>query len=111
MKSKQVRRLKLVTLVAMLAAALGSVGCRQAPSNPPRFYEKELQEMERQAALKEQQKGEKFLEDRYPWEGRVSKTQSLPCRIAEKEKTLNYEIDYLHTFVRGRPRTKPRLRD
>lgn len=105
-KLNQAKFSLLVGLMVMLAVS----GCRQAPDNPPKYYQAELREMQRQAQRAEQEKGAKFLEDRYPWEGKKPEN-CLPCRISEKEKVLNSELDYLHTFIHGKKRNRRRLRD
>ncbi|GAB4271819.1 MAG: hypothetical protein Kow0029_09800 [Candidatus Rifleibacteriota bacterium] len=87
-------------------------GCRQDPENPPKYYEAELKAMQREADRLEAQKNVKYLEDRYPWEGKKNRSlDCLPCRIYSSEKPIERELDYLHTFIHGKKRTKPRLRD
>lgn len=98
-----------LVMTAMIIIAVS--GCRQAPENPPRYYQAELRAMERQAAMQADNETQKFLEDRYPWEGKKSTLDCLPCRIQEKEKVLNSELDYLHTFIHGKKRIRRRLRD
>ena len=98
-------------MLALSGILLAGPGCRQAPKNPPKYYAAEVVEMEKQARREQQAKNEKFLDDRYPWEGKVKPLQSLPCRIGEKEKSLNSQIDYLHTFIHGKKRCKRQLRD
>lgn len=105
------KKIGMSALLPAVALLLLLGGCRQAPKDPPKYYEAELRAMEREAAQQQAAKHTRFLEDRYPWEGKKPVKPSLPCRIAEKEKILNSELDYLHTFVRGRKRYKPRLRD
>jgi hypothetical protein len=97
----------IMTVMVMLVVS----GCRQAPENPPKYYQAEIREMERQAAMQANNENHKFLEDRYPWEGKTSSLNCVPCRIQDKEKVLNSELDYLHTFIHGKKRNRRRLRD
>lgn len=106
-KLNQARFALLTGIMVMLSVS----GCRQAPDNPPTYYQAELREMQRQARRGEEEKGQKFLEDRYPWEGKKPEKKCLPCRIGAKEKELNSELDYLHNFIHGKKRNRRRLRD
>ncbi|MDN5278571.1 MAG: hypothetical protein PWR01_2536 [Clostridiales bacterium] len=86
-------------------------GCRQNPDSSPTYYEAEKKAMQKAALLRASDKENKFIKDGYPWEGKLKKVQSLPCSISSVEKPIEHELDYLHTFIHGRKRTKPRLRD
>lgn len=102
-------RVWVYSIIAVLLVLLP--GCRQDPETTPKYYEAEIRAMEREAVQRAAEKDVKFLEDRHPWEGKTKNIKCLPCRITNVEKPLEQELDYLHTFIHGKKRTKPRLRD
>lgn len=95
--------------VVVLLAALSSVGCRQAPSNPPEYYESELRAMRKQEL--EAARATRPLKDGYPWEGKKPAKGCMPERILRQERIYQQEIDYLHETVHGKKKTRLRLRD
>lgn len=96
---------------ALTALLIAVPGCRKDPANPPKYYESELRAMKKEARQMSLNEQTKFLEDGYPWEKKTGKAKCLPCRISDVEKPLEQELDYLHTFIHGKKRTKLRLRD
>ncbi|MGM0600186.1 MAG: hypothetical protein ACQETH_10270 [Candidatus Rifleibacteriota bacterium] len=104
-------KFRIFILFAIVASGYVITGCRQDPANPPKYYQSELKAMRRQAAREDAQKEEKFLPDKYPWEGSKKDSPSLTTRISTMEKGIDDELDYLHTFVNGKKSCKPRLRD
>ncbi|MBU1106652.1 MAG: hypothetical protein KKB51_08315 [Candidatus Riflebacteria bacterium] len=86
-------------------------GCRQTPSESPKYYQRELEQMRREA-LKPSQI-EPALKDWYPWRGKpkLRPDPCLPCRISTREKEIKLEIDYLQEVVRGKKKVRTRFRD
>jgi hypothetical protein len=89
-----------------------AVACRQAPENPPKYYEAELRAMRKEQLREAASEAEKsFIPDGYPWEGKTKDKPDVPCSIYKVEKPIEYELDYLYEFVHGKKRKKRRLRD
>lgn len=112
MSAKLVKKKSSENYVAIALALLLLLGggCRQAPESNPQYYERELEQMNREAM--QAKNVQKPLKDGYPWRGiEKKKDPCLPCRIKTMEKEIKVEIDYLHETVRGKKKTRLRLRD
>ncbi len=96
------------TALALAFLIILAGGCRQAPDSGTQYYERELEQMQRQAAMAS--RVEKPVKDGYPWRGNKPEP-CLPCRIKTMEKNIKVEIDYLHETVHGRKKGRLRLRD
>lgn len=94
--------------MGVLLVAFFTTGCRQSPSDSPQYYEREIEQMRRESVLAS--RVDKPLKDGYPWRGKTTEP-CLPCRIKTMEKSIKVEIDYLHETVRGKKKTRLRLRD
>lgn len=108
---KKENSLKIKKAAALLAVALSAfmgAGCRRAPAENTQYYEREIVEMRRQQLMA--QKSELPVKEGYPWRGK-EKESCLPCRVKTMEKSIKVEIDYLHETVRGKKKTRLRLRD
>ena len=92
--------------------ALAVTGCRQAPSESPKYYQRELEQMRRDELLKAKQM-EPAVKDWYPWRGKPSyrPQPDLSQRISMREHEIKYEIDYLNEVVRGKKKVRVRFRD
>lgn len=99
-------------LIYIALAAVLTTGCRQNPSDEPKYYQRELAAMQREEKRVAAEKAEKkaSMKDGYPWRGRTSEN-CLPCRIKVSEKVIAEEIRYLHETVHGKAKTRLRLRD
>lgn len=95
-------------MLAVAFSAFMGAGCRRAPAENTQYYEREILEMRRQQMMA--QKSEPPVKEGYPWRGK-EKESCLPCRIKTMEKSIKVEIDYLHETVRGKKKTRLRLRD
>ena len=104
-------KFRILVLFAIIISSFAIIGCRQEPSNPPEYYQSELRAMRQQAVREAAQKEEKYLPDKYPWEGNKKNQTSVTTSISTMEKRIDHELDYLHTFVNGKKSCKPRLRD
>ncbi len=105
---KRARRpgmLALCVLAAVLAA-----GCRQNPSEEPKYYARELEQMQREE-MRAAERSEHTLKDGYPWRGKTKADPCLPCRIKTSEKEITTEIKYLHETIHGRKKTRLKFRD
>ncbi len=89
-------------------------GCRQGPSKPTKYYERELSEMRAKARMEAEKNSlkSKYLQDGYPWQGRADRVSvnRIPSRIGCKQKAIEAEINYIHEFLRGKKK-KLQLRD
>lgn len=83
-------------------------GCRQAPAEDTKYYERELAQMRKQELMA--QKTEPAIKEGYPWRGK-QKEPCLPCRVKTMEKSIKVEIDYLHETIHGKKKSRLRLRD
>ena len=106
------RRTNQVLLLCVAVAAIFMAGCRQAPPQDTRFYQRELAQMKRDELRDAAEKAAKAAsnKDGYPWRDKSSQT-CPPCNIKVTEKKLAEEIRYLHETVHGKTKTRPRLRD
>ena len=105
---KRARRpgmLALCVLAAVLAA-----GCRQNPAEEPKYYARELEQMQREE-MRAAERSENTLKDGYPWRGKTKADPCLPCRIKTSEKEITTEIKYLHETIHGRKKTRLKFRD
>ena len=102
---------KRVRLLILCGFAIAVLGCRQAPSESPQYYEREILQMQRDAA--KTSRVEPTFKDWYPWRGKpkLRPEPCLPCRISLREKELELEISYLREVVRGKKKVKTRFRD
>ena len=110
MSAKLIRNQNSETAVAVGLAILILLagGCRQAPESSPQYYERELEQMRREALMA--QRADTPVKDGYPW--RSPKPEPcLPYRIKTMEKSIKVEIDYLHETVHGKKKSRLRLRD
>lgn len=98
-------------LALCLLAALSTAGCRQNPSEEPKYYARELEQMRREEMRAATAKSEQALKDGYPWRGKTRENPCLPCRIQTTEKEITTEIKYLHETIHGRKKTRLKFRD
>ena len=91
--------------------ALAVTGCRQAPSENPKYYQSELEQMRREQLRAKQV--EPAVKDWYPWRGKppYRPQPDIPQRISMREHEIRYEIDYLNEVVRGKNKVRVRFRD
>jgi uncharacterized protein YcfL len=98
--------------LALPLCALVLAGCG-GKAEEPKYYERELALMRKQAAAEAAAKeAEKEVSrDGYPWRGQVRNEVSLPMRIKSLEKSIGNEIECLHRTVHGSRSSKLRYRD
>lgn len=99
-------------LICIALTVIFSTGCRQNPSDEPKYYQRELVAMQREEKRIAAEQAEKkaSLRDGYPWRGQKSEN-CLPCRLKVSEKVIAEEIRYLHETVHGKAKTRLRFRD
>ncbi len=97
-----------VVAVLIMGVAFALSGCRQDPANDTKYYEREIEQVRRELLMLK--RAEKPIKDGYPWRSKKPES-SLPCRIKTVEKNIQVEIDYLHETIRGKKKTRLRLRD
>lgn len=98
-----------VTLV--IFGLLSLLGCRQAPSDSPKYYQREIERMRRQEV--EARQVEPAVKDWYPWRGKppYRPQPGLTERISEHEQRIKCEIGYLNEVIRGKTKVRVRFRD
>ena len=101
---------RIYLCVAIIFLLLGSSGCRRDPAEPTKLYDAEIKAME-QARVKKVSIDDIKVKDHYPWQKERPSIDTLPPRVKVMERTMQYEIDYLHEFIRGKKKTKLQLRD
>lgn len=112
-------RNKKISIALMLCVlALNCVGCcRRGPSQePPKYYQRELARMEKEARKKAEEEAEKnrrYEPDGYPWRSKKDEQHfhCTPCRIKIKEECLSKRIAYLTEFVHGKKKCRIKFRD
>lgn len=105
----------LIVLLLMLVA-ISSTGCRQAPSEEPKYYKKELVAIQKEEARKAAEKAEKnkkYMPDGYPWRGTKAREHlyCVPCRTEISDKYLSAKIEYLSEAVHGKRKSRIKFRD
>jgi hypothetical protein len=91
--------------------ALAVNGCRQAPSESPTYYQRELEQMRREQIGAK--RVEPAVKDWYPWRGKppFRPQPEVAQRISMRDQAIKYEIDYLNEVVRGKKKVRVRFRD
>lgn len=109
-RSKNIDRILLVCFLCALALAIP--GCRQSPSESPKYYQREIEQMQRAEELKAQ-RVEPPVKDWYPWRGKPPRRPQpgVAQRIDTREQEIKSEIDYLNEVVRGKKKVRIRFRD
>lgn len=103
---------RTILLLVFCAIALVGAGCRQAPAESPKYYQRELDQMRREEQLRARNV-EPAVKDWYPWRGKppFRPQPCLPQRISMRERELKYEMDCITEVVRGSKKVKVRFRD
>ncbi len=98
-------------ILLLLLIPLALAGCRQAPSESPRYYQRELEQMRREELRAKQV--EPPIKDWYPWRGKppYRPQPDLSQRISMRQQEMKCEIDYLNEVVRGKKKVRVRFRD
>ncbi|PKL49964.1 MAG: hypothetical protein CVV42_04705 [Candidatus Riflebacteria bacterium HGW-Riflebacteria-2] len=105
------RPLFIGSILFVCLLALTVAGCRQAPSESPKYYQRELEQMQREELRAKQV--EQPVKDWYPWRGKppFRPQPGVAQRISMRENEITCEIDYLNEVVRGKKKVKVRFRD
>ncbi len=106
-----------ILLICFLCVLVWIVpGCRQSPSTSPKYYQREIEQMQSDEELRAR-RVEPPVKDWYPWRGKPPYRSphrpqpDMPQRIDMREQELKVEIDYLNEVVRGKKKVRLRFRD
>lgn len=101
-----------IVFLLFLSIFAFAIGCRRQPSNPPKYYQAELKEIEAQKIKAQQGKEEESLNDWYPWENKpTAESDCTFCNMRESEREYERLIDHYRETIHGKKIYRQRLRD